>query len=648
MINRIDIINLIIIKEIGAEDIVLNAPFNCISANFYQNNSFSKSEEDVHGVLYIGKGELIKDEKLYVKAREFYQKLPFIFIGNEQTDLTPRINSKSPFLIINRDHLTLRRVINVLTAMPQYRDLIDQQNILMEDVESTRMVADLNIERLHRTLKELESEKQKTEKANKAKQLFLANVTHELRTPLTAINGFAELFETNNLNKDQTNSIEIIREASSNLLNIVNDLLNYSKISDGKLTIYKEPFNLKYAVGNVYELLKHNADLKDLEFTLEYLIDEDVKVLGDRFRLKQVLTNLLSNAIKFTNKGRVILNVKKSLESNIVFTISDTGVGIKEERLESIFESYIQAEDGTTQEFGGTGLGLAIVKELINLQGGEITVKSKPNEGSEFSFQLSLPFVNSEVLQSNSENFEELDLTNISVLAVEDNYLNQMLIQKLLTSKVKKLVLAGDGIQAIEIAQTEKFDIILMDLQLPKMNGIEVVQKIREKSRNVETPVAVITANVWEEQLDLIKKSGIDTIIQKPFIKKDLYFQIYTLCNNDKSDSLISLNYLNQISGGDHFFIAEVLETYRQNIMVDMDKLHNAVKADKQFEAATIAHKMKSSFRMLEMKDACEICEKIELSQHAGTNENLIKVLNVIIDKSLIDAKLLSQKFSAI
>jgi len=507
----------------------------------------------------------------------------------------------------------------------------------MQDVEATKEIADLNIDRLHKTLKDLESERQKAELANKTKQLFLASVTHELRTPLTAIHGFADLFEQDNLTNDQKSSIEIIKEASSSLLNIVNDLLNYSKISDGKLTFYNEPFDLFPAVNNVFELLKQKAQEKSIAFILDFSIDRNLKVFGDKFRLKQILTNLISNAIKFTEKGEVKISVSSSMGSNILFRVEDTGVGIKSDKLNNVFESFVQAEDSTSHEYGGTGLGLSIVKELIEMQGGEITVKSEINKGSVFSFQLSLPIVEVAVGIVEDESQQDFDLSSVTVLAVEDNHLNQMLIQKLLGKKLKHLDIAGDGESAVELTLSKKYDVILMDLQLPKMNGLDALVEIRKGKLNTMTPVAVITANVWEEQLDLIKKSGVKTIIQKPFIKKDLYFQIYSLFT-ERTEDLINLNYLNQISGGDHFFIEEVLSTYQNNILVDFEKLNTAVDSKNMEESRTIAHKMKSSFKMLDITEACNICRDIEDAKVAGASVDLIKVLKSVIDRSLMES----------
>lgn len=609
-------------------------------------DEFSDSDErKIHGVLYYSDLEVVERDEAFLKLVKKFYKLPIIHVGNSITDLTPRVRRGLPFFTINKKDLLSKRVTSVLLSMPQFKAIIGHQGALLEDVDATKLIADLNIDRLHKTLKDLEAERQKTEQANKSKQLFLAGVTHELRTPLTAIHGFADLFRLNNLTKDQKHGIAIIKEASSNLLNIVNDLLNYSKITDGKLTIFNEPFTLYSAVKTVYELLKQNATEKNLNFQFEFLVDKELRVMGDRFRLKQVLTNLISNAVKFTDKGSIILTVSKSLGNNLIFSVKDTGLGIKQEKLNDIFESYVQAEDYTSQEYGGTGLGLAIVKELVNLQGGTISVKSELNFGSEFSFQLSLPIVQGVVKEEDVEDSSQLDLSNLSILAVEDNHLNQMLIQKLLGTKVKTLQIAGDGIKAISLTDSVKFDVILMDLNLPKMSGMQVVEEIRKGGMNVTTPVAVITANVWEEQLDLIKKNGIDTIIQKPFNRKDLYFQIYTLCN-ERTGDLITLTYLKQMSGGDHYFIRDVLITYQKNILEDMIKLSHAVSEDDDNEARTIAHKMKSSFRMLEMKEACEICEEIELASKNTSSVNLVKVLKLIIDKSLLEAEELVKKYS--
>ncbi len=390
------------------------------------------------------------------------------------------------------------------------------------------------------TNKELEKAKGKAESAVKAKQQFLSNMSHEIRTPMNAIIGFTKVVLKTDLSAKQKEYLTAIKMSGDALIVLINDILDLAKVDAGKMTFEQTPFKMALSLSAMLHLFETKIQEKNLELVKEYDKNIPEVLVGDPVRLHQIILNLLSNAVKFTTKGKITVSVRLLSEDEakacIEFTVTDTGIGIAENKIENIFENFQQASSGTSRLFGGTGLGLAIVKQLIESQGGSVSVKSKIDEGSTFSFILSFLKTKDEVdPDSYREDTElaELDtkMKNIKVLVVEDMALNQLLMKTILDDFGFERDVASNGKIAIEKLQSKSFDIILMDLQMPEMNGFEATDYIRNKL-NSNIPIIALTADVTTVDLAKCKAVGMNDYIAKPVDERLLYSKIIGLVKN--------------------------------------------------------------------------------------------------------------------
>jgi signal transduction histidine kinase/ActR/RegA family two-component response regulator len=365
-----------------------------------------------------------------------------------------------------------------------------------------------------------------------SKQQFLANMSHEIRTPMNAILGFTKVMMKTDLEPKQKEYLDAIKTSSDGLIVVINDILDLSKVDAGKMTFEQTPFKLESSLLAMFQVF----DLKIQEKNLELVQDYDPRIpeilKGDKVRLHQILLNLLSNALKFTEKGKITIAVRLLDQDNdsvnIEFAISDTGIGIKEEHMKDIFENFQQASNSTSRIFGGTGLGLAICKQLIEKQGGTISVKSTVGVGSTFSFTLRILKSDTKIELKNSE--EELTAENreIKVLLVEDVKLNQLLMRIILDDFKFKYDIVDNGKFAIEKLETESYDVILMDLQMPEMDGFEATEYIRKKLHS-KIPIIALTADVTFIDVERCKAVGMNDYISKPFDENILYKKIIDL-----------------------------------------------------------------------------------------------------------------------
>lgn len=371
--------------------------------------------------------------------------------------------------------------------------------------------------------------------AAEVKDSFLANMSHEIRTPLNAIIGFTELLTQLDLPTTIYEYVDHIHVAGDNLLNIINDILDTSKIESGQLVIESQPFSLKVTLKHVYDLLKNKTTNKKLDFNL--LLDANMPeyVMGDKGRLNQIMMNLAGNSLKFTEEGEVTISVKKVEETedtvSLRFSVKDTGIGIPEDKQVAIFERFRQAEESTTRKFGGTGLGLNIVKQLIELQKGEIHVKSKLGEGSEFFFLLTFPKVKSEVVARQTESFKPSKPSrSLSVLLCEDNRMNQLLAAKVIENFGFELDIANNGQEGIDLLAKKKYDLVLMDLQMPVKDGYQTTIYIRQELK-MDIPIIAMTAHSLVGEQTKCFDLGMNAYVAKPFKQKELIDKIKEVCN---------------------------------------------------------------------------------------------------------------------
>lgn len=387
-----------------------------------------------------------------------------------------------------------------------------------------------NIDERKKMEQEIISAREKAEQAVTAKNSFLANMSHEIRTPMNAIIGFTDLLEQSELDENQKECVDSVKLAGINLLAIINDILDFSKIESGKITIENVEFNLKTALKNIYNLLNVKAKEKKIEY--DFFLDGSLPeyVVGDSVRLNQILINLIGNAIKFTEQGGVTVSVKKVEENEfnylLRFTVKDTGIGIPKEMQEAIFDRFAQVNAETTRKFGGTGLGLSIAKNLVELQGGEIKLKSELNKGSEFSFEIRYTKANN-ILTHLAENqfIPDRQLNNIKILLCEDNMLNQNLAKKLFIKFGIDFVIADNGKIGLEKLKESNFDLILMDLQMPEMDGYQTTIKIREELK-LNIPIVAMTAHSLVGEKEKCLEIGMNDYLGKPYTQEELYSKI--------------------------------------------------------------------------------------------------------------------------
>lgn len=384
------------------------------------------------------------------------------------------------------------------------------------------------------------------EKANKSSEVkseFLSTMSHEIRTPLNAVIGMTDLLIMGGPRPDQKENLEVLKFSAGNLLSIVNDVLDFNKIESGKLIFEKIRLNLPDLMTNICGGLAITARQKGLNFTLN--VDnalQEKALFGDPTRITQIVFNLVNNAIKFTTQGDILVKVKciedRHDRLTVNFMVKDSGIGIQQNRLDVIFEPFTQESVSTTRQYGGTGLGLAIVKRLLELQGIKINVNSAVNEGSEFSFNMEFPVATEKVPPPSSkavtEPQNEADsFTSLRVLIAEDNPVNVMLMKKLLSKWNITPFIAENGERAVEFVQYGNFDVILMDLQMPVMNGFDAAIEIRKMAdpQKANIPIIALTASALFDIKERVYNSGMNDYVSKPFKPAELLEKIQNLVN---------------------------------------------------------------------------------------------------------------------
>lgn len=491
-------------------------------------------------------------------------------------------------------------------------------------------------------------------RAQKAKEQFLANISHEIRTPINGIAGMASLLSQNPSKEEQRTYLNAIKSAADNLKVIINDILDLASIESGKLQLEKIGFNLNDLLHSLIDTFGVQASEKGIN--LSYILAKDANKIfvGDPVRLNQILINLISNAIKFTHAGSIRVEVKadkiKGNNYNLRFNISDTGIGIPKDKLQTIFESFSQADASVTRKYGGTGLGLTIVKQLVELQGGSINVVSKENEGSTFTFIL--PYVTgkkefeSDARMIKPRNFTQLK--RASILLVEDNDINRLYASSILKMWGCHFETAENGVVALEKIRNNAFDAILMDIQMPVMDGFETTKAIRKGDPNKsQVPIIALTANATQKDFEKCIAAGMNDCITKPFTQEDLLQTLTRYLGSKlkkknqpaqeakKSIREFDLSYLIKASDNNQEFIQEIINTFLESMPKTIEEIQIQLQRKNWEHLAKVVHKIKPSITLMGIH---HLKEKIALLEHeakTSRDEQTIKSLATEVSQSL-------------
>ena len=491
-----------------------------------------------------------------------------------------------------------------------------------------------------RAEEELIAAKQTAEQAHKAEQQFLANMSHEIRTPMNAVIGMTHLLYETEPSKVQEEYLDSLRFSADSLMGIISNILDLSKIEAGEMEFEKRTFNLVELLSALRQTFQFKVREKPVSVDVD--IDPGIEhyLIGDSVRLNQILTNLLGNASKFTQRGtigvRARIVARPASQCIIQFQVHDTGIGIDTDRIGMIFKNFKQAEIGITRKFGGTGLGLAIVKQLVELQGGTIEVESEKKKGS--TFTVTMPFDYSSLKMSELPLEEDVEDDNdeiikaIDILVVEDNPMNQKLVSKILDLWECHYEIAPSGIAALEITAQKQFDIILMDIHMPEMDGCEATIQIRNtiENPNQSCPIIALTAAALLDEKNRALESGMNDFLTKPFSPSQLK-QIIVKWGGGKTDRQkqiggcpaqvepaeaieIDLDYLKSISQDDNRFVCEMIHIFINEIPLALKSIQEAYENQNWLDVCNTAHRIKSNYMMVGMKEQQQLALKIEKS----------------------------------
>ncbi len=496
---------------------------------------------------------------------------------------------------------------------------------------------------------ELMVAKQKAEAASKSKELFLANMSHEIRTPLNAIIGIIRRLSKEDIGVAHKSCLSKANAASQHLLSIINNILDISKIEAGEFILEKFHFNFKNLIDEVLSILFVQANVKGVSLVTD--IDEKIEraYIGDNLRIRQVLINLVSNAIKFTNEGFVSISVRAGEISEkgqqVELTIKDTGIGMNEDFKEQLFKKFVQEDASIARKHGGTGLGLAISYELIQLMGGTITVESKKNEGTCIQVTLCLPIGDESSFEPvfNTDHFKTLKGKRI--LLVEDNEINRMVAQQVLIYYGIIVSEAQNGRIAISEVELNPYDVVLMDIQMPEMDGIEATKFIRNSLKST-VPIIALSANALKAEIEECIKAGMNDYVTKPFEEIDLLGAIYKAITHseialvasvtepeiiNRNEKLYDLAKLDELSKGDRSFVLKMVKLFVDEAPLTIKKITDSLNNNDFETVRALSHRLKPSISNLGIKSLIQTVRDIEIQakenpKGATLKSNIVKL----------------------
>ncbi len=506
----------------------------------------------------------------------------------------------------------------------------------------------------------LKSAKSKAERSNKAKSEFLANISHEIRTPLNTLIGFTDQLVKTKLDDKQSKFLEFIRDSSNHLLSIVDETITLSQVEAGEVSTEDKAFLVKDVLDDVENILGLRAYKKGLELNSICTQRLDRPVVGDDVRIKQVLLNIVNNAIKFTNKGSVTITAEIDEEHSdyviVKFRVIDTGIGITKENLKAIFREFKQLDAGITRHYGGSGLGLTISKKLIRLLNGKIELESEPDKGSEFIITIPLKKGPEDLKITKKKAVIDPEvLAGKSILLVDDDEMNRLLVQTIFDDWGVDYDIAVDGYHALKFIENKNYDIVLLDIHMPGISGMEVTKHIREMYKERKQPIYIlaVTANVIKSNLKRFLASGMDGYLLKPFKEWELFDSIVRYIFDERTftnkltttesesvkvdigsddNSKYDLSELKKTTKGKKTFFNKMINTFILNAEKNMKSINQHLERKEWEELGELSHKMIPSFRHLQIKDAVNILDQIEnlclYEKKYGTIPEKVNILN--------------------
>jgi signal transduction histidine kinase/CheY-like chemotaxis protein/HPt (histidine-containing phosphotransfer) domain-containing protein len=510
----------------------------------------------------------------------------------------------------------------LITTLKQAIEQISPDMTIQQDVDLLRIADILNEE--IRKRREAEDELHLAHKAVEtslmARQSFLMNISHEIRTPLHAIMGMTNLLNQTGASETQQEYLRVITHSADGLLVIINDLLDLGRIESGKFSLDFVSQNLDELFDNIRKSMWLKASEKSIDFRV--VMDNHISpwLVCDPTRLQQVLLNLVSNAIKFTNRGTVELSAKlehdADTEQIIRFEVMDTGIGIEAEKLERIFDQFQQAEAGTARKYGGTGLGLSISQSLVNMMGSRIEVYSRPGEGSRFRFSLKMSKGEKVPVQREAP-FTPDGFNGLRVLIAEDNEINRYLTQSLLSGWGCTVSVVPDGRACVEYLKNEQTDIVLMDIQMPEMDGVTATECIRNELK-LDVPIVALTANSLDEEVGRCLEAGMNSCLIKPFRPAELYQVITNVCpqveaepDSEMADGF-DLSRLYELYNHNQQRVEETTRVFLKQLKGEIVQLRSQAGSADISGVLRLLHKMKSNLELFGMKELLAICISLE------------------------------------
>lgn len=594
------------------------------------------------------------------KAREIYKQ---VFADGFVADFPLTIRDGKLTDVLFNGSVYKDECGKVIGVVVVARDVTDHNRIEAELIEAKvhAELATKNAEKAkikaERATKIAEEATDKAEKAKliaenavKSKQQFLSNMSHEIRTPMNAIIGFTKVLLKTNLTAKQKEYLTAIKMSGDALTVLINDILDLAKVDAGKMQFEQIPFKMATSIAAMVHLFETKIQEKNLQLVKKYDSKIPNVLVGDPVRLHQIVLNLISNAVKFTSEGKITVRVRLLKEEegkvNIEFTVTDTGIGIAKDKVKHVFENFQQATSETSRLYGGTGLGLAIAKQLVESQGGSIFVTSKPGEGSTFGFNLSFSKTEAHVELETEMKEADIEVKNIRVLVVEDIALNQLLMKTLLDDFGFQYDIAVNGKVAVEKLQQKSYDLILMDLQMPEMNGFQATEYIRNQL-NSKVPIIALTADVTTADLEKCKTVCMNDYISKPIDERLLFNKIIDLLKKpmitekktnkenhpewpEHTPTCVDIASLKTRTKGNPDLMMEMIDIYLEQTPPILSRMKQSLVVNDWPGIAEAVHKIIPSFSIMGIQQGGENLAK-KIQEYANTKKHLDEMHELIL-----------------